>query len=421
MLPVAYRPEELGYNRGMPPASHNIYLDHNATAPILPQVADAMARAYASGGGNPASQHWAGRKARQALEDARESIAAILGASFGSSQPDRLIFTSGGTESNNLALLGLARASPGHVIISSIEHPSIVEPAEELRRRGWIVDTLPVSSEGVVEVERLVEMLRDETQLVSLMYANNETGVLQPVRRAAELCAARGVPLHTDAVQAVGKLPVNFAILGATAFSVSAHKFHGPPGVGALLIRHHAPLSAQMHGGFQQGGIRPGTEPVALAVGMQVALEQWHQEHTSTTGRLMLLRDEFEAALRSGWPDLVINGENSERLPQTSNVSFPGLNRQALVMALDLAGVSCSTGSACASGSSEPSPTLVAMGCPAAILDGSIRFSWGQTTTPALMAEATKRILKVCNGLRDGKMGQKIPRSGRREGSILVD
>ena len=192
-----------------------------------------------------------------------------------------------------------------HVIISSIEHPSILGPAEELRRRGWVVDMLPVSNNGVVEVERLAEMLRDETRLVSLMRANNETGVLQPVCRAAEICAARNVPLHTDSVQAVGKLPVSFADLGATALSVSAHKFHGPPGVGALLVRHDVPLPPQMFGGFQQGGIRPGTEPVALAVGMQVALEHWHQEQASITAPANVhYVTSSKPLLRSGWPDL---------------------------------------------------------------------------------------------------------------------
>jgi cysteine desulfurase len=278
-----------------------------------------------------------------------------------------------------------------------------------LRRLGWEVDTLPVSAAGVVEVELLPSLLRANTRLVSIMLANNETGTLQPVRRAAQLCAERGVPLHTDAVQAVGKIPVDFQQMGAAALTLSAHKFHGPPGIGALLVRHDVEIMPLVYGGFQQAGLRPGTEPVALAAGLQVALEYWQQQHATIGSRLTALRDEFETLLRAGWPNLVINGGVAERLPHTSNVSFPGLDRQALMMALDLAGIACSTGSACESGSSEPSATLVAMRCPQPILDSSLRFSLGQQTTPAEISDAASRILKICNELGTGKMGGKSP------------
>ena len=253
------------------------------------------------------------------------------------------------------------------------------------------------------------------------MLANNETGVVQPVAAAAAICAARGIPLHTDATQAAGKMVVDFARSGAAAMTVSAHKFHGPVGIGALLVRGDVALRPVTFGGFQQVGLRPGSEPVPLVAGMLAALEFWHGEQETLAAHLAALRDEFEATLQAGWPDLVINGGAALRLANTSNVAFPGLDRQALVMALDLAGVCCSTGSACASGSSEPSPALLAMGCPRAVFESSLRFSLGATTTAAEMAEAARRILKVCNELRGGKLGQKIPISGRREGANLVN
>jgi cysteine desulfurase len=398
-----------GYNDPMTAPTTTIYLDHNATTPMLSQAAEAVAAVYGSVAANPASQHGAGRQARRILEGARDSVAAIMGARCDAPHADQIIFTSGGTEANNLAIFGLAGPSPAHMIVSAIEHPSVAAPAAHLRRLGWAVDTLPVSDAGIVQVELLPDLLRPNTRLVSIMLANNETGVLQPVARAAQLCADRGVLFHSDAVQAVGKIPVDFQQINAAAMTLSAHKFHGPPGIGALLVRHDTKIVPLVHGGFQQAGARPGTEPVALAAGLQVALEHWQAQRDAIGRRMTALRDEFEALLRAGWPDLVINGGTAERVPQTSNVSFPGLDRQALMMALDLAGVACSTGSACASGSSEPSATLVAMCCPRPILHSSLRFSLGQQTSQSDVHDAAGRILRICNELRSGKMGRKSP------------
>ncbi len=398
-----------------------IYLDHNATTPMLAQVAEVVARVHRDCPGNPASQHWAGRQARQTLEAARERIGALVGAGLNSSRADRVVFTSGGTEANNLAVAGLAGRRPAHLIVSAIEHPSVAAAAAQLARSGWIVDLLPVTADGVAQVDRLAELIRPETRLVSIMLASNETGVIQPVAAAAEVCAARRVPLHTDAVQVVGKMPVDFRGLGVAALSLSGHKLHAPAGIGALVLRHDVDIVPQMQGGFQQQGLRPGTEPVALAAGLAAALEFWHQDQQAIQERMTGLRDKFEAGLRVGCPDCVVIGQAAARLPHTSNVAFPGLDRQALVMALDLAGVACSTGSACASGSSEPSPTLLAMGCPRAIVDGSLRFSLGQGTTTAEVVEAVSRIVKICKELRTGKLAGKIAGGGRREGPILVD
>jgi cysteine desulfurase len=245
--------------------------------------------------------------------------------------------------------------------------------------------------------------MRPETRLVALILGQNETGVIQPVARLSAICAAHGVFLHTDAAQVVGKLAVDFRALGATTMTVAAHKFHGPLGIGALLVRHGVPLRPQLFGGTQQGGLRPGTESVALAVGMCRALELSHEQQRDRAARMRQLRDRLEAQILGGWPSAVVLGAGSERLPHTSHIAFAGLERQALFMALDQAGVACSTGSACASGSSEPSPVLLAMGCEPAVVASALRFSLGATTTAAEIEEAARRILACCNDLRRRK------------------
>ncbi|HEV2971545.1 MAG TPA: cysteine desulfurase family protein [Pirellulales bacterium] len=396
-----------------------IYLDHNATTPLLPEVADAMAECQSAGFANPESQHQLGRRARQLLEDAREGIAENLGADLSGREPDRLIFTSGGTEANNLALFGLTgalSAAPARIIISSIEHPSISQPAEFLSRRGWHLNRLPVSRDGVCEKGDILLFKTGPTAarsnseksgmspffplVASVMLANNETGVIQPIRELAALAHAAGVPLHTDAVQAVGKVPVHFRELGVAAMTVAAHKFHGPRGIGALILHGGVQLNPLLFGGFQQQGLRPGTEPVTLAVGMHAALRIFAREQTDRCERMTLLRDRLEQSLLTAWPSAVIHGAAAPRLPNTTCIAFPGLDRQALVMALDLAGVACSTGSACASGSSEPSPTLVAMGLSDELVGSSIRFSLGATTTTEMIDEAIDRISNVLEGFR---------------------
>ena len=380
-----------------------IYLDHNATTPTRPEVVEAMADCYAQGYANPASQHRPGQQARRALEDARERIAEILGADLSPPRPDRLIFTSGGTEANNLAILGIALAGDGpagQIVISAGEHQSVIEPAEHLLEQGWRLDTLGLTTQGVVCAEQLPPLLTTESRLVSVMLGNHETGVLQPVTELAAACNRAGVPLHTDAAQVVGKLPVNFRALGVAAMTVAAHKFGGPLGIGALLVRDGVPLAPLMFGGHQQSGLRPGTESVALAVGMAAALELWHKEQNQHARRLRLLRDRFEQALRAALPDAVIHGAKAPRLPQTSNVAFPGLDGEVLRMAFDLAGVACSVGAACSSGSTELSPTLRAMDLPDNLAACSLRFSFGATNTEDEIDEAVRRIVHVCREVR---------------------
>lgn len=408
------QPRQIPYNIGM--SRPAIYLDCNATSPLDPRVAAVLNQAFGAAWGNPASQHRAGQQARRALERAREEMTELLGADCSSRQADRLVLTSGATEANNLALFGLAGSRPGTIIISSVEHPSIAGPAAALERSGCKVHRLRVSAEGVIDLDHLRELLSPEVRLVSVILGNNETGVIQPLAAAAALCASAGVPLHTDAVQAVGKIPVDFRRLGVAALTFNGHKLHGPRGMGGLLIRADVSLDPLLFGGFQQGGLRPGTESVELALGLCSALRLAQEELEARRRHMQQLRDRLENRLREGWPELVVLGAGARRLPHTSQVAFPGLDRQALVLALDLAGVVCSTGSACASGSTDPSPTLLAMGCQRGVVEGAVRFSLGAFHEAAEVDEAARRILAVVNDLRDHSGGRNLPAAARSAG-----
>jgi cysteine desulfurase len=387
----------------------SIYLDHNATTPLDPRVLDAMNRVWRDHGANPASQHAAGRKTRRVLEEAREGLLELLGGKTTGMQADRLIFTSGGTEANHLALHGLLRperAGRG-LMISALEHPSIQSTAEQLARRGLPVERWPVQASGTVDLQVLPSLLNRPTterpQLVSVMLASNETGVLQPVEEIGRQLANTDVLLHSDAVQAVGKIPVHFRQLGLAAMTVAAHKLHGPVGIGALVLRDGVKLEPQLFGGFQQAALRPGTENAALAVGFHTALQLCQGELTERDTRMKSLRDGLQQTLRRELPGAVVIGGETDRLPHTLCIAFPGLDRQALIMALDLAGVACSTGSACASGSSEPSPTLVAMGLAEDVVGSAIRLSLGAFSTAVEMDQAADRILKTVNQLQRGR------------------
>lgn len=398
-----------------------IYLDYNSTTPIDPAVLAAMVECHESGFLNPASQHRLGQRARQKIEDARRTICEMLGGETSGMRTDRLIVTSGATESNNLALIGTALAAESlaasgadsakssnsnsanfyskRIIISAIEHPSIVGAAAELARRGYRVDVIKVDSQGVCRLDHLRELVSSPATLVSMMLVNNETGVIQPVASAAKICREFGIPIHTDAVQAVGKISVDFRELDVDLLSFTAHKLHGPRGVGGLMTRPDVVLHPLIHGGFQQSGTRPGTEDVSLMVGMCKSIELFH-ENPDRVSHLAGLRDRLVALLSAAIPDLVINGEGADRIGHTLNVSFPGVNRQALLMAADFQGLAISTGSACASGSSEPSPVLIAMGLEKEVVEGSIRVSLGVPTTEAEIDLASSRIVNICKDLR---------------------
>src|SRR5262245_55974975 len=371
-----------------------IYLDNNATTPLSPAVWDSM-RPYALDHyGNAASAHSQGRRARRALEDSRELLSELLCA-----DPSEVVFTSGGTEANNLAVSSLAGSPPGHLLTTPLEHPSVIEPLRRLGDHGFDIRWLQVDHSGVAIVEGLSEQVRPETRLVCTMLANHETGAIQPVEAVVQAVAGRA-PLHCDAVQAVGKIDVHFRQLGAATLSLSAHKFHGPKGVGALLVRNDIKLSPQLLGGPQQRGRRPGTEPVALVVGMVTALELVCREREARNAHVLRLRWRFLELLRPLAGPVVVNGPESGGVPHTVNVSFPGCRGDVLLMNLDLAGVACSTGSACSSGSLLPSPVLRAMGVPEDVLHSAMRFSFSALQTEAEIDEAARRVARVVERLR---------------------
>lgn len=375
-----------------------IYLDHNATTPLLPEAWEAMQPVMVEAFGNPSSAHHAGRKARRLLEDARERVAARLGAS-----PDEVTFTSGATEANNLALFGLTGSSPAHALASPIEHPCVIEPLKQLQARGFVIDWLPVTSTGLVAADAVAALIRPSTRLVSLMLTNHETGAIQPVRDVAASLPSTAL-FHTDAAQAVGKMPVHFHELGVAALTASAHKFRGPKGVGVLIVKRGVSVRPQLFGGHQQQGRRPGTEPVALAVGMAVSLDYAVDHLETNRTKLNELRRRFWERLQGLASPVNVNGPeltSTESLPTTLNVSFSGCRADVLLMALDLAGVACSTGSACSSGSLLPSSVLRAMGTPDELLQSAIRFSFGPTLSHAEIDKAAERVAFAVRQLRE--------------------
>jgi cysteine desulfurase len=370
----------------------NIYLDNNASTPMVPEVVEAMQPFLGGQAGNPASSHRFGRRARLAVEDAREQVAALLDA-----DPDEVLFTSGATEANNLAVFGLVRSVPGSVVTSAVEHPSILEPVRRLGESGYQPVLLPVTPLGSVDLDRV--NIPEPTCLVSVMLANHETGALQPVESLTAQLDGR-VPLHCDAAAAAGKLPVSFRRLGVTALTISGHKLHGPPGIGALLVKRQTNLRPLFWGGHHQQGRRPGSEPVALAVGLAAALT-WCQRHRERHQRnVTLLRQRFLERLRETAAPVLLNGPTEGGIPHTINVSFPGCSADVLLIKLDLVGVACSTGSACSSGSLLPSPVLEAMGLPPDRLTTAMRFSLSPLLEERDVQEAVRRISKCVKELR---------------------
>jgi cysteine desulfurase len=375
-----------------------IYLDNNATTPPHPEVVDVISRVSRDAFANPGSPHAFGRRARRVLESCRESFAHLLGA-----HPDEVVFTSGGTEANNLAVRGLTAGTPGLIALTRGEHPAVLQACLSRETAGFELAWLPVDAEGRLVLTDPVEQspwFTSRLRLVSLILAHNETGVLQDPLPLAQACLRHRVPLHIDALQAVGKIPVSFRALDCATLAVGAHKFQGPRGIGALLIRRGWNLAPQAWGGHQESERRPGTEAVPLIAGMVRALELFHADVDERMARQTRLRDRLEQGLRQGCPPVVLNGSRTHRLPNTLNVGFPGLDGEALLVALDLAGVACSLGSACASGSAEPAPVLVAMGRPAELLLSSVRFSLGPQTTDADIDEAIRIVSETVQRMR---------------------
>lgn len=371
-----------------------IYLDNNASTSMLPAVWEAMLPFYADNSANPASSHRFGQRARQALESAREKTAALLDA-----EADEVVFTSGATEANNLAILGCQAAT--HVLSSPIEHPCVIEPIKQLANRGCEVAFLKVDRTGLVDLGVMRQVLRPQTDLIAVMLANHETGVIQPIREIADALHST-VHLHCDAAAAAGKMPISFRALGAATLTISAHKFHGPKGIGALLIRRGTRLGSLLLGGHQQRGRRPGTEPVALAVGLATALELAMNEARERREKVIRLRRRFVELLRADAAPIVINGPEHGGVPHTLNISFPGCKADILLMNLDLAGVACSTGSACSSGSLLPSPVLKAMGAPDEVLHSAMRFSFSHLLAEADIEEAASRVCFAVKQIRGG-------------------
>jgi cysteine desulfurase len=359
-----------------------IYLDNNATTQIHPSVLDRLAEALRDVYGNASSIHQEGQRARQLLEESRERVAALLGAST-----PEIVFTSGGTESNNAAIHGavLSATPHRHIVTSTIEHPSVLEPVRQLVSRGYEASFVRPAGDGQVSAEALISAVRPDTALVTLMLANNETGVVQPVEEVGRFCRERGIHFHCDAVQGAGKTAVDVTALNADSLALSGHKIHAPKGVGALYVRRGVVLSPHLSGGFQERRRRAGTENVPLAAAFAVAADL---AADAPLAEMAARRDALEALLTSSLPDCVIHGRGAARVPNTANVAFPGVDAEGLVISLDLHGVAVSTGSACSSGRTEPSHVLLEMGYSEDHARSSIRFSLSRFTTDQEVARA---------------------------------
>jgi cysteine desulfurase len=357
-----------------------IYLDHNATTPLHPRAFEAMVPFLRDRWGNPSSAYRFGAEARRAVEEARGRVADLFGCA-----PGEIVFCSGGTEADNLALRGVVRAlrSKGrHVVTSPIEHHAVLNTCRDLEGEGCRITFLPVTAEGVVDVAALAGSLRDDTVLVSVMHANNETGVVQPVEEIAAIASERGVVFHSDAVQSAGKLSRRMARLGADLVTVSAHKLYGPRGAAALYVRAGTPLAPVSTGGPHEHGLRAGTENVAAIVAFAEAAALAFEAAEAEGMRLRALRDRLERLVLSSVPDVRVNGAGAPRVPNTSSLSFQDVDGESIVLGLDVAGICASTGSACSTGDPEPSHVLRAMGRSPREAQGSIRLSLGRETRP---------------------------------------
>lgn len=372
-------------------ANRRIYLDHSATTPVDPRVAAEMARALTETYGNPSSVHGFGQQARAAVDRARREVAALIGA-----KPNEIVFTSGGTEANNLAIRGLCEAASEHgrhLVTSAIEHPSVRGVCDALEKRGWEITRLPVYDNGIVRLEDLNAAIRPDTVLVTLMWANNEIGTIQPIREVGALIRERRAAhgdqsqrhlwFHTDAVQAAGRLSLNVDEVGCDLLSMSAHKLYAPKGIGALYVGRGVRLAVQNIGGHQERERRAGTENVPAIVAFGAAAKLARQEMAERVAHDSALRDRFENRVKQAIGDVVMNGDRVQRLSHLSNVSFRFIEGEGLLINLDLEGVAVSTGSACSSGTLEPSPVIRALGVSDEVARGSIRFSFGKENTEA--------------------------------------
>jgi cysteine desulfurase len=375
------------------------YFDHNATTPPAPEVATAMIRALTEDFGNPSSIHYYGQRAKALLDDARSAVAGLVGGDAG-----EVVFTSGGTEADNFALRGGAEAlEPSgrrQIITSAFEHEAVLNTVKALGRRGWTITPLPVDATGVISPASLESVISSGTALVSVMYANNEIGTIQPIRELAEIAHRHGALFHTDAVQAAGKIAIDVRALGIDLLSLSAHKMNGPKGAGALWIKRGTRMVSVMTGGKHERNRRGGTENVPGIVGLGVAAGLARKKLTTEAERVGALRDRLERGILDRVPGTQVNGAISPRVPNTTNISFDGVEAESLLIALDLEGFAVSTGSACSSGTLEPSHVLRAMGLPAHRTQNSIRFSLGLGNDEAQVDALLAKLPAVVDKLR---------------------
>ncbi|MGH9325691.1 MAG: cysteine desulfurase family protein [Terriglobia bacterium] len=380
----------------------HIYLDNNATTPLAPEVFESMRPYLTDAFGNASSVHWYGQMAKAAVEEARESVARLIQA-----QPAEIVFTSGGTESDNTAIFGVAeaaaergRARPVHVITTTVEHHAVLYSAKALEARGVRVTFLPVSAEGVIDPQEIESVITPETALISVMHANNEVGTLQPVEEIGRIAAAHGIPFHTDAVQSAGKVPLDVGKIGASLLSISAHKIYGPKGVGALYARKGTPFRPLLYGGHHERDRRGGTENVAGIVGFGKAADLALDHLAGDSKALASLRDRLERGLLEKVPGMAINGRGAPRVPNTTSMKFNYIEGEGFVISADLRGVACSTGAACSSGSLEPSHVLSALGLSKDESRSTIRFSLGRYNSEADVDYALEVIPQVVERLR---------------------
>ena len=375
-----------------------VYLDHNATTPVHPDVREAVAPFLSELFGNPSSIHWAGRDVRKPVEDARQEIAAFFGC-----QPLEIVFASSGTESDNLAIKGIAfrKGNAGkHIVTSTVEHPAVINTCRFLESQGFRVTYAPVNRQGIVEPESVRKAITKDTILVSVMYANNETGCVMPIEEIGAIARESGVLMHTDAVQATGKIPVDWKSLPVDLLTFSGHKINALKGAGGLIVRKGVEIEAVLHGGHQERGRRGGTENVVGIVAMGKAFSLLRAGMEQEVRETRRLRDKFEKALFGRIPELVLNGHPARRLPNTVNISFRFVEGEALLLNLDMLGIACSSGSACTSGSIEGSPILMAMGTDPVDAQGALRFSLGMGNTDADVEYAVDAIEAVVEKLR---------------------
>jgi len=375
-----------------------VYLDNNATTPLAPEVFEAMRPYYLEDYGNASSIHWYGQRAKAAMETAREQVARLINC-----RPSEVVFTSGGTEADNAALVGMveaARAESKHVVTTAIEHHAVLHTAKALEKRGVSVTYVRVGPSGVVDPADVERAIRPETVLISVMHANNELGTIQPLEEIGRLARERDIYFHTDAVQSVGKIPVDVEKLGVDLLSLSAHKLYGPKGVGTLFVRKGTILRPLLYGGHHERDRRPGTENVPGIVGLGKAAELAREHLAEDTTRMSALRDHLEASILRDVPLVTVNGDPKRRLPNTTSIAFDFIEGEGFVIAMDLRGIACSTGAACSSGSLEPSHVLAAMGKTPEQARSSIRFSPGRFTTAEDVDQTLEVVPAVAEQLR---------------------